>query len=125
MSEDHAARLPVVDTRRRGPEGATAATSAEPWRADVAQPRREVWANVGHPFASGLLLTIGGLVAFALGVAFINLSTIVIYIVMALFVALALDPVVRRLERRRFATVVGHRAVYGSSRSSADWCCGS
>ncbi|WP_442574364.1 AI-2E family transporter [Microbacterium sp. F51-2R] len=80
----------------------------------IDKPQREIWTNVGHPFATGLILTIGGLVAFALGVAFINLSTIVIYIVMALFVALALDPVVKRLERHRISRPWGIVIVYGT-----------
>jgi predicted PurR-regulated permease PerM len=78
----------------------------------VDPPRREVWTNLGHPFATGILLTIGALVALALGVAFINLSTIVIYIVMALFVALALNPVVERLSRRRLSRTWAIVAVY-------------
>ena len=84
----------------------------------VGPPRREVWTNIGHPFASGLLLTIGGLVAIALGLAFINLSTIVIYIVLALFVALALNPVVERLSRRRMSrtwAIVIVYAIFGHS----------
>jgi len=112
MSEDHAATPPVA-TPVVADLGWDAASSTEPPAAVVAPPRREVWANVGHPFASGLLLTIGALVAIGLGVAFINLSTIVIYIVMALFVALALDPVVRRLERRKLARPWGIVLVYG------------
>lgn len=79
----------------------------------VDKPQRQIWANVGHPFATGLILTIGGLVAFALGVAFLNLSTILLYIGLALFIALALDPVVRRLERRRVARPWGIVMVYG------------
>lgn len=78
----------------------------------VDRPRREVWTNIGHPFASGLLLTIGGLVAIALGLAFINLSTIVIYIVLALFVALALNPVVERLSRSRMSRTWAIAIVY-------------
>ncbi|QIG38913.1 AI-2E family transporter [Microbacterium sp. 4R-513] len=80
----------------------------------VDRPQREVWTNVGHPFATGLVLTIGALAAIALGVAFVNLSTIVIYIVMALFVALALDPVVKRLERRNVSRPWGIVIVYGT-----------
>ncbi|MEU1971791.1 AI-2E family transporter [Microbacterium sp. NPDC019599] len=78
----------------------------------VDQPRREIWTNVGRPFATGLTLTIGGLVALALGVAFMNLSTIVIYIVLALFVALALDPVVHRLSRRLMSRTWAIVTVY-------------
>src|SRR5690606_13839937 len=55
------------------------------------------WANLNHPFGIGISLTLGGLVAIALGLAFWNLSTIIIYIVFALFAALGLDPVVRWL----------------------------
>nr|BFF09528.1 AI-2E family transporter [Microbacterium flavescens] len=49
----------------------------------------------------GLSLTLGGLVAVVLGLAFWNLSTIIIYVVFALFAALGLDPVVRWFERHR------------------------
>ncbi|MFB8146188.1 AI-2E family transporter [Microbacterium sp. NPDC056003] len=59
------------------------------------------WANLNHPFSLGLLLTLGGLVAILLGLAFWNLSTIIIYVVFALFVALGLDPVVRWFERHK------------------------
>lgn len=77
-------------------------------------PRRDVWANVARPFSAGLVLTIGGLVAIALAMAFVNLSTIVIYIVLALFVALALDPVVKRLGRSgRLSRTWGIVLVYG------------
>lgn len=90
----------------------------------VGPPRREVWTNIGHPFASGLLLTIGGLVAIALGLAFINLSTIVIYIVLALFVALALNPVVERLSRRRMSrtwAIVIVYAIFGIALTIFLW----
>ncbi|WP_214468044.1 AI-2E family transporter [Microbacterium flavescens] len=59
------------------------------------------WANLNHPFGMGLSLTLGGLVAVVLGLAFWNLSTIIIYVVFALFAALGLDPVVRWFERHR------------------------
>ncbi|WP_396655977.1 AI-2E family transporter [Microbacterium sp.] len=74
-----------------------AAAAAEPI---VVPEERTFWANLNHPFAAGFALTLGGLIAFALGVAFVNLSTIIIYIVFALFAALGLDPIVRLLERR-------------------------
>ena len=47
------------------------------------------------PFAIGFTLTLGALLAFALGTALVSLSTILISIVLALFVALGLDPAVR------------------------------
>jgi predicted PurR-regulated permease PerM len=73
-----------------------------------------VWANLGNPFAVGLTLTIGALVAIALGMAFITLSTIVMYIVLALFVALALNPVVTILERRRMPRPWAIVVIYGA-----------
>ena len=110
MSEESAAAPPIAPTVAELNRHVAVPTDLPV--AVIGPPRREVWANVGHPFASGLLLTIGGLVAFALGVAFINLSTIVIYIVMALFVALALNPVVRFLESRKVSRAWGIVAVY-------------
>src|SRR6478736_1852266 len=92
--------------------GTDAAVPTETAVVSPAPPRREIWANLGHPFAIGLSLTIGALAAVALGVAFLNLSTIVIYIVMAMFAALALDPVVRLLERRGLSRAWGIVIAY-------------
>jgi predicted PurR-regulated permease PerM len=47
--------------------------------------------------------TLGGLIALALGFAFVQLSTVVICIIGALFLALGLDPLVRWLTRRGIA----------------------
>ncbi len=56
-------------------------------------------ANLNRPFVIGFLVTFGGLTALALGAAISSLVTIWIYIAFALFAALGLDPIVRRLER--------------------------
>ncbi len=64
-----------------------------------APPSRTIWTNLNRPFAVGFALTLGALLAIALGLAITNLITIIIYVVFALFAALGLDPVVRRLER--------------------------
>lgn len=61
---------------------------------------RGIWANLSSPFSAGFFVTLGGLAAFVLGVAISNLSTVLIYVVFALFAALGLDPLVRWLERR-------------------------
>ena len=61
---------------------------------------RTRWANLNRPFAVGFFATLGGLMAIVLGIAITNLSTVIIYVVFALFAALGLDPVVRWLERR-------------------------
>lgn len=57
------------------------------------------WANVNNPFTVGLLLTLGGLVALLLGIAVTNISTILVYIGLAAFAALGLDPVIKWLGR--------------------------
>ncbi|MCT9819417.1 AI-2E family transporter [Microbacterium sp. W1N] len=60
---------------------------------------RPIWASLNRPFVVGFLLTFGGLAALALGMAISSLVTIWIYIAFALFAALGLDPIVRRLSR--------------------------
>lgn len=62
---------------------------------------------VGHPFGFGFVLTLGGLAALLLAAALTSLSTVLVYIVLALFLALALDPAVRAMERRGLARVWG------------------
>ncbi|MGO2931022.1 AI-2E family transporter [Microbacterium sp.] len=61
---------------------------------------RSFWTRIDKPFVFGFLVTIGGLAAILLGLALSNLSTVIIYIALALFAALGLDPAVRFLERR-------------------------
>jgi len=56
-----------------------------------------------RPFVFGFLVTLGGLGALVLGLAITSLSTVLIYIALALFAALGLDPAVRFLERRRLS----------------------
>jgi predicted PurR-regulated permease PerM len=51
-------------------------------------------------FRIGFIATLGGLIAIALGFAFVQLSTVVICILASLFMALGLDPLVRWLTRR-------------------------
>lgn len=65
--------------------------------------RRPTWAALASPFGAGFFLTLGGLAAFVLGIAVSNLSTVIIYIAFALFVALGLDPLVRLLMLRRIS----------------------
>jgi predicted PurR-regulated permease PerM len=64
-----------------------------------APPSRTFWASLNHPFGVGFFFTVGALVAALLGLAVSNLSTVIIYVVFALFFALGLDPLVRMLER--------------------------
>ncbi len=61
---------------------------------------RSVLANIDSPFGLGFRVSLGALAAVLLGLALFSLSTILIYIVLALFAALGLDPAVRALEQR-------------------------
>ncbi|MGL4256125.1 AI-2E family transporter [Microbacterium sp.] len=61
------------------------------------QQGRPFWARLDNPFTVGLLLTLGGLVALLLGIALANISTILVYIGLAAFAALGLDPVIKWL----------------------------
>lgn len=64
-------------------------------------PRRQgVLALIEHPMVVAFLATIGVLGALVLGSAIGSITSIIAYIVLALFVALGLDPIVRILERR-------------------------
>ncbi|WP_312674291.1 AI-2E family transporter [Microbacterium sp.] len=63
-------------------------------------PSRSFWTRIDRPFVFGFLVTLGGLGAIVIGSALYNLSTVLIYIALALFAALGLDPAVRFLERR-------------------------
>ena len=76
--------------------------------------------DLGHPFAWGFTATVGALVAISLGGAIVSLSTVMVSIGVALFIALALDPMVRWLETHRMsrglsiATVmVGFVVIFG------------
>lgn len=64
-------------------------------------PIRSFWARIDQPFTVGFTLTLGGLAALLLALAISNLATVIIYIVLALFAALGLEPVVDWLVRRR------------------------
>ncbi len=76
------------------------ATAPRPVIIEPMTPSRSFWTRIDRPFVFGFLLTLGGLAAVVLGLAFTSLSTVLIYIALALFAALGLDPSVRFLERR-------------------------
>jgi predicted PurR-regulated permease PerM len=115
---DAEAAEPLTVAPSAGTDAAHAEGSAVPdgvaARSGEAPASRTFWANLNQPFGVGLFLTLGGLVALALGLAFWNLSTIIIYVVFALFAALGLDPVVRWFERhhvtRPWAIVIVYTA---------------
>lgn len=69
-------------------------------------PSRSFWTRIDRPFVFGFLVTLGALAAIVLGLAVANLSTVLIYITLALFAALGLDPTVRFLERRGLSRAI-------------------
>jgi len=75
------------------------ATDAIALQSGEAVPSRTFWASLNHPFAVGFFVTAGALVAIVLGLAISNLSTVIIYVVFAMFAALGLNPLVSMLER--------------------------
>ncbi len=74
---------------------------------------KPVWTGISRPFPAGFFLTLGGLTAFLLAMALGRLSTVLIYIAIALFVALALDPLVRMLVRRGLSRAWSIVIVFG------------
>lgn len=62
--------------------------------------RQSIWTRIDRPYVFGFLVTLGGLSAILLGMALSSLATVLVYIALALFAALGLDPAVRFLERR-------------------------
>lgn len=78
-------------------------------RAD--EPIQEL--SVRGPFQLGFTVTLGVLVAMLFGAMVGQLSTIIMYVAAALFVALGLDPIVRALERRSIKRSLGIGIVFG------------
>ena len=77
------------------------------------EARRGIVAAIQSPLTVGFIATIGVLGGIVLGSAIASITTILIYIVLALFIALGLDPVVRMLERRGMKRGAGIGIVFG------------
>ncbi|MFB7892121.1 AI-2E family transporter [Microbacterium sp. NPDC056044] len=79
------------------------------------RPRRfsRVLAGLDHPAATGFLVTIGVLGALVLGSAIGSIATILVYIILGMFLAIGLDPIVRMLERHRVKRGAGIAIVFG------------
>jgi len=69
---------------------------------------------IRQPFQLGFIVTLGALVAILFGQIIGQLSAILMYVVGALFIALALEPVVRWLERHRVRRPIGIAIVFVS-----------
>ncbi|WP_136056090.1 AI-2E family transporter [Microbacterium sp. K24] len=113
-NEESPASEPTDDTASAAPSDATpgvpdtaVATAVGPRAAvEPTEPRGAIWTRIDRPFVFGFLVTLGGLGAIVLGLALTSLSTVLIYIALALFAALGLDPAVRFLERRGLSRVL-------------------
>jgi len=86
------------------PSAGTDAAISEP-AAEEASPAptgragKPFWTHLDGPFTAGFLLTLGGLAALVLGIAISNIATVIIYIALAMFASLGLDPVLKWFER--------------------------
>lgn len=69
---------------------------------------------VRQPFVLGFTVTLGVLVAVLFGQMVGQLSTIIMYVIAALFIALGLDPIVRWFEARGVKRPVGIAGVYAA-----------
>lgn len=86
-------------------DDASADAAASPLGAPPAAPGvergpRRFLATLDRPLVAGFVATLGVLAALVLGLAVGSISTILVYILLAMFVAVGLDPIVRLLERR-------------------------
>src|SRR6187200_2687755 len=77
------------------------------------EARRGIVAAIQSPLTVGFVATIGVLGGIVLGSAIASITSILIYIILALFIALGLDPVVRMLERRGMKRGAGIGIVFG------------
>lgn len=73
-----------------------------------------VLAALDRPLVLGFVTTLGVLGALVLGSALGSISTILVYIVLAMFLALGLDPIVRMLERHRVKRGGAIAIVFGA-----------
>jgi predicted PurR-regulated permease PerM len=80
--------------------------------AATVRPPRRLLAELGHPFIWGLLATLGALTGLALGGAASALSSVWIYIGVALFLAMALDPLVGWLQGHRMSRGLAITVVF-------------
>lgn len=76
-------------------------------------PRSRLLTVIEHPLGLSFLGALGVLGALVLGTAIGSISTILVYIVLAMFIALALDPIVTRLQRNGMKRGAGIAIVFG------------
>ena len=101
MTDGTPSPAPLAASPAAGTDAAAPDTGAVIAGATVSSDRggKPLWARLDSPFGVGFLLTLGGLAAVVLGIAVTNIATIIIYIALAMFAALGLDPVLKWFER--------------------------
>lgn len=88
----------------------TLAATAAAVRDERRRPR--IVTSLSHPFRLGFAVTLGVLVAIALAQSIVSLSTVLISIGVALFIALALDPVLRWLQSHGMSRGISIAVVF-------------
>lgn len=86
---------------------------AEQAAKDAIEPPQNREFTFKRPFQLGFVVTLGALAALLVGDAVGQLSSILMYTVGALFVALGLDPIVRWLKRKGLSRPLGIAVVFG------------
>jgi predicted PurR-regulated permease PerM len=99
-----------ASTRSSKPDDTT--TPSTPAATSALPQSRRLLVDLGHPFMWGFTATVGALVAFALGSSIATLSTVLVSIGAALFIALALEPVVHWLGARRMSRSMSIAVVF-------------
>jgi hypothetical protein len=104
---------PAEEAAATGPASASLVTVHAATKAASRRPRSgRLVVDLGHPFVWGFTATVGALVAMSLAGAMGTLSTVLVSIGVALFVALALDPLVRFLESHRMSRGLSITVVF-------------
>ncbi|MDA3147574.1 AI-2E family transporter [Leucobacter sp. UCMA 4100] len=89
------------------------ALKAEPSLQDrVEEQQSKRYLGIRNPFKVGFVVTLGALTAIVFGQAIGQISSVIVYVVAALFIALGLDPIVRMFERRNVKRPVGIAIVF-------------
>lgn len=96
------------------PDAAASEREIPPPVAVVESAPRRFLATLDRPLVAGFVATIGVLAALVLGLAVASISTILVYILLAMFVAVGLDPIVRMLERKRIPRGGGVAIVFSA-----------
>ena len=105
-NEEPPASAPTDDTEAIASSEGSPAAGGHRAVVEPTTPRGLFATRIDRPFVFGFLVTLGGLGAVVLGLALTSLSTVLIYIALALFAALGLDPAVRFLERRGLSRAI-------------------